>query len=174
MKNRSRATVALVLSFIFALVVVGILYWVQPDKLDWFPQALVTLAALVGASWFAGNRLDLFEKDSTQRHLGTERANFNHAIKEAVEMLSKNKTPSVIAGQRWLHSIANVGPAEADLVQALLCNYLTDTLSTDPVAADEPPDLRSCQSALDLLFRAPNSDRFSASEAKPELGSSHW
>ena len=174
MKNGSRATIALVLSFIFALAIIGILYWVQSDKLDWFPQALVTLAALVGASWFAGNRLDLFEKDSTQRYLGTERANFNHAIKEAVEMLSKDSTPSVIAGQRWLHSIANVGPTEAGLVQALLCNFLTDALSTDPAASDQRLDPRSCQSALDLLFRAPDSDRFSASDAKPELGASHW
>ena len=121
------------------MVLLAILLRTNHTNLDWLPQAVVSLAGLVGASWFVGYRLDLMDKDISQRHdladaqlNATERANFNGAVKEAVEMMSSDATSSVLAGQRWLHAIADVGPIEANLVQSLLCNYLTDALATGP------------------------------------------
>ena len=45
-------------------------------------------------------------------------------------MMSSDARSSVLAGQRWLHSIADVGLTEANLVQSLLCRHLTDALAT--------------------------------------------
>ena len=181
MMFKSRAMIALLVTYVVALALIGILYSVNNEKLDWFPQALVTLAALVGASWFAGNRLDLFEKDIRQRQdigegqlIANERANFNSAVKEAVTLMSSEKSPSVVAGQRWLHGIANVGPTEANLVQSLLCNYLTNALATEAPPSGPRPQLRLYQSALNLLFRAPDRERFSECDAEPDLSSSYW
>ena len=181
MKTSQRSTTALIVTFFAALVLIGVLFATNHEKLDWFPQALVTLAALVGASWFAGNRLDLFDKDITQRQAfadeqlnATERANFNGAVKEAVQMMSEEETSSVLAGQRWLHAIANVGPTEANLVQSLLCNHLTDAAAAEAPATSTDPLVKSRQSALNLLFRGPGSERFAQCDAVPDLRSTHW
>lgn len=128
-----RSTVAFVLTLLSGVALLGVLLATNPDNLEWLPQTAVAVAALVGASWFAGDRLDLLDKDIGQRDAAAgaqltaaERANFNGAIKEAVEMMSRDATATVLAGQRWLHAIADVGPTEANLVQSLLCSYLTD------------------------------------------------
>ena len=121
------------------------------------------------------------DKDISQRHAvsdaqlnATERANFNGAVKEAVKMMSSDATSSVLAGQRWLHAIADVGPTEANLVQSLLCNYLTDALAAGPPASPTELPAKSCQSALNLLFRSPISERFNRCNAVPDLSSTQW
>ena len=181
MRFPSRSTVALIVTFIVALVLLRILFHTNGADLNWFPHTVVTLAALVGASWFAGHRLDLFDKDITQRQAfadeqlkATERANFNGAVKEAVQMMSEEETSSVLAGQRWLHAIASVGPTEANLVQSLLCNHLTDTLDAEQPATPTDQLVRTRQSALSLLFRSPGSQRFADCDAVPDLRSTNW
>ena len=181
MKIPSRSTVALIVTSIVSLVLLGILLCTNQSNLDWLPQAVVSLAGLVGASWFVGYRLDLMDKDISQRHdvadaqlNATEHANFNDAIKEAVEMMSSDATSSVLAGQRWLHAIADVGPTEANLVQTLLCSYLSDVLAAGPAVSPTDLPAKSCQSALNLLFRSPGSARFNRCDAIPELNSTQW
>ena len=181
MRFRSRSTVALVVTSLVALVLLAILFHTNDGDLDWFPQALVTLAALVGASWFAGHRLDLIDKDITQRQAfaneqldATARTNFNGAVEKAVGLMFSNATSSVLAGQRWLHAIANVGPTEAILVQSLLCNYLTDAPAVEPTASPFDPLVKRRQSTLDLLFRSPGSKRFAQYDTVPDLGSTYW
>ena len=138
----------------------------------WLPQVAVTLAGFVGASWFAGRRLDLLARGVS----ATERANFNGEVKEAVNMLSNGSLPSVLAGQRWLHQIASVGQEEAEsvgqeeaesvgqeeaesvgqeeaesvgqeeaeLVQALLCSYIVSSGRSSSSPNDDPlgPEFR--------------------------------
>ena len=179
MKTPSRSTFALIATSLVSFVLLSILYRTNHANLDWLPQAVVSLAGLVGASWFVGYRLDLMDKDISQRYTvadaqlnATERANFNGAIKVAVEMMSSDATSSVLAGQRWLHAIADVGPTEANLVQSLLCSYLTDALAAGPPASPTDPPSKSCQSALNLIFRSPA--RFNLCDAVPDLSSTQW
>ena len=181
MKRRSRANFALIVSSIVSAGLLLILLCTDLSDRQWLPQALVSLAGLVGASWFVGYRLDLMDKDISQRHdvadaqlKATERANFNGAVKEAVEMMSTDATSSVRAGQRWLHAIADVGPIEANLVQSLLCNFLTDALAAGQLTSSTDPPSKSCQSALDLLFRRPGSKRFDQCGSLPDLGSTQF
>ena len=134
----------------------------------------------MGASWFVGHRLDLLNKDIVQRQAAadaqlsaTERGNFNGAIKDAVTMMSHNSSLSAsVAGQRWLHAIASIGPTEANLVQALLWNHIT-TLSSDSASMSEF-QTRSRQSALRLLFRPAEKVRFADCADVPDLGSTPW
>ena len=181
MKTLSRSTFALIVTSLVSVVLLGILLCTNHANLDWLPQAVVSLAGLVGASWFVGYRLDLMDKDISQRHTvadaqlnATERANFNGAIKEAVEMMSSDATASVLAGQRWLHAIADVGLTEANLIQSLLCSHLTGALAAGPPASPTDLPAKSCQSALNLLFRSPVSARFNRCDAVPDLSSTQW
>ena len=121
MKSYPRSTIALTATAIVAVVLLWVLFSLDLTDPTWVPQTVVTLAGLVGASWFAGNRLDLFDKDIHQRQafadhqLGAaERANFNSAVKEAVEMMSSQSPSTVLAGQRWLHTIAEVGASRSE------------------------------------------------------------
>ena len=181
MNFRYRSTVSVIVTSVIAIVLLYVLFQTNGADLDWFPQTVVTLAALVGASWFSGHRLDLFDKDITQRQAfadeklkATERANFNGAAKEAVKMMAEDETSSVLAGQRWLHAIANVGPTEANLVQSLLCNHLTGAPDAKTPTIPTDPLVRSRQSALNLLFRTPGSQRFADCDDGPDLRSTHW
>ena len=172
------------LALIIATVVALLLFWFVKSSdtagLQWLPQFVVTLVGLVGASWFVGHRLDLLNKDISQRHAAadaqlatTERRNFNDAIKEAVTMMSDTSSVSAsLAGQRWLCAIASVGPAEADLVQALLCNHIT----TSPSDPSSTPDfhVKSRQAALRLLFRPTEKARFVACVTVPDLCATTW
>ena len=152
--------------------------------MEWLPQVTVTLAGFVGASWFAGRRLDILEKGLQQRQKAaaeqiraTERGNLNSAVKEAVNMLNGPLT-SVLAGQRWLHQLATVGQEEAELVRALLCSYIAGSKqSSDSPESDSLDDaslIRTRQSALNLLFGAPGRKRYAACEDAADLGSVQW
>ena len=181
MKKFSRATVALIVTAVVALVLLGTLCSLDLPDTSWIPQTVVALAALVGASWFAGNRLDLFDKDIRQRQdfaddqlTSTERANFNSAVKAAVEMMSSGSPSTVLAGQRWLHTIADVGPEEAKLVQSLLCNYVVNTVSDEPPETPNDPALMGRQSALALLFQNPGNRRFADFDSVPEMTRARW
>jgi len=152
--------------------------------LDWFPQVAVTLAGFVGASWFAGRRLDLLDKGIKQREdaaaeqlRAIERGNLNSAVKEAVNML-KGPLTSVLAGQRWLHQLATVGQEEAELVRALLCSYIAgseqSSASPESDSLDDASLIRTRQSALNLLFGAPGRKRYAACKDAADLGSVQW
>ena len=154
------------------------------SALDWFPQVAITLAGFVGASWFAGRRLDLLAEGIQQRQeaaaeqlRATERGNLNSAVKEAVNMLNGPLT-SVLAGQRWLHQLATVGQEEAELVRALLCVYIAGSeQSSDSPESDSLDDasrIRTRQSALNLLFGAPGRKRYAACKDAADLGSVQW
>ena len=136
---------------------------------------------MVGASWFAGNRLDLFDKDIRQRQAfaddqltSAERANFNSAVKAAVEMMSSGSPSTVLAGQQWLHTIADLGPTEAKLVQSLLCNYVVNTTSSEPSEMPNDPALKGRQSALALLFQSPANLRFADFDSVPDMTRAQW
>ena len=181
MKSYPRSTIALTATAIVAVVLLWVLLSLDLTDPTWVPQTVVTLAGLVGASWFAGNRLDLFDKDIRQRQafadhqLGAaERANFNSAVKEAVEMMSSQSPSTVLAGQRWLHTIAEVGPAEAKLVQSLLCNYVVNAVSQEPPGAPNDPVLKGRQSALALLFHSPGNKRFTDCDSAPDVTEAQW
>ena len=181
MKSYLRATIALVAAAVVAAVVLGILLSVDLTQSLWVPPTVVTLVGLVGASWFAGNRLDLFDKDIRQRQAfaddqltSAERANFNSAVKAAVEMMSSGSPSTVFAGQRWLHTIADVGLAEAKLVQSLLCNYVVNTVSSEPPETPNDPALKGRQSALALLFQSPGNKRFADFASVPDMTHARW
>ena len=181
MKSYLRANIALVATAVVAAVILYILLSVDLTKSPWVPPTVVTLVGLVGASWFAGNRLDLFDKDIRQRQAfaddqltSAERANFNSAVKAAVEMMSNGSPSTVLAGQRWLHTIADVGPAEAKLVQSLLCNYVVNTVSGEPSEAANDPALKGRQSALALLFQSPGNKRFADFDSVPDMTRAQW
>ena len=86
-----------------AVIIVGLVR-LDPSLPEWVPQVVVTLAGLVGISWFAGRRLDLFDKGIQQRQdaatdqlRATERGNLNGAFREAVHMMATNSLPSILA-----------------------------------------------------------------------------
>ena len=182
MDFRSRSTVSLIVTSVCAISLIFFLFgFTNDDNQSWFPQTVVTLAALVGASWFAGYRLDLFDKDISQRQTSaneqineSKHTNFNDAVQKAVSMISSKKTSSVLAGQRWLHSIASVGPTEANLVQSILCSYLTNTPDVEP--RDTPTDsiVKLRQTALSLLFSSYSNKLFSECATVPDLDSTDF
>lgn len=180
MNTPSRAILALIITAGVALFLFWFIYSNYTVDLKWLPQTVVTLAGLVGASWFAGHRLDLLDKDIGQRQTAasaqltaTERGNFNGAIKEAVTMMvDKSSLSASLAGQRWLYTIASIGPTEANLVQALLCNHIT-TSPSDPKSASNF-QLKSRQAALHLLFHSTEKTRFADCTDVPNLGATPW
>ena len=180
MKTPSRSSLALIVTAGVAFFVFWFVKSNYTDGIPWLPQFVVTLAGLVGASWFAGHRLDLLDKDIVQRQdaadaqlTATERGNFNGAIKDAVTMMSNNSSLSAsVAGQRWLYTIASIGPSEANLVQALLCKHIT-TLPSDP-ATESEFQTKSRQEALHLLFRPTEKARFADCADVPDLGTTPW
>ena len=180
MKILSRANVTLFITSVIALVLFLIVKSNYTDDLEWLPPFVVSLAGLVGASWFVGHRLDLLNKDIDQRNSAadaqlkaTEKGNFNGAIKEAVSMMSSNSSLSAsLAGQRWLFTIASVGLTEANLVQALLCNHITTLPSASVSASDF--QTKSRQAALRLLFRPTETSRFAVCTDVPDLGDTPW
>ncbi len=181
MKPYSRATIAIIVTAIVAAALLYALLSVDPLQSTWVPQTVVTLAGLVGASWFAGNRLDLIDKDIRQRQTladnqltSAERANFNSAVKAAVDMMSSSSPSTVLAGQRWLHTIADIGPTEAKLVQSLLCNYVVNAVSDEPSETPNDPVLKGRQSALALLFQSPGNKRFADFDSVPDMTHAQW
>ena len=181
MNSYSRATIALVTAGLVATVLFGVLLLVDLTQPTWIPQTVVTLAGLVGASWFAGNRLDLLDKDIRQREafandqlISAQRTNFISAVTAAVEMMSSGSPLTVLAGQRWLHTIADVGPEEAELAQSLLCNYVVNTVSSEPPDTPNDPVLTGRQSALALLFQRPGNIRFTNCDSVPDMTHAQW
>ena len=176
-----------------AVVSIFTLYhWLSPVRYEaapWLPQGVVTLLGLVGASWFAHRRLELFEegnylrKQAADEQLAAiERRNLNDAIKEADAMMSKHSPSSIIAGQRWLHHLAEDDRLDAGLIRSLLCVHIA---SSDPAFVSQSTDTESLhvsnetrqrirQAALEMVFGSPGRDRYSRCQDKPELGSCTW
>ena len=175
-------------------VTVLVLYHLLPDEdsykqVPWLPQVVITLLGLVGASWFAYRRLELLDEGNRQHKqaadeqlTATERGNLNSAIKEADAMMSKLALSSIIAGQRWLHHLAEDDRLDAGLIRSLLC---ANIVSSDPASISHDADTdgadvtdetrrRTRQAALDMLFGSPGRDRYSRCQDKPELGSCIW
>ena len=180
-------TTAVAAASIFALY-----HWLSPERYGetpWLPQVVVTLLGLVGASWFAYRRLELLDESNHLRKqaadeqlAATERGNLNDAIKEADGMMAKSALSSIIAGQRWLHHLAEDDRLDAGLIQSLLCAHIA---SSDPafVSHGADPDgvhvsngtrQRTRQAALEMVFGSPGRDRYSLCQDKPELGSCTW
>lgn len=97
----SRSLRAVVITGVIAVIGVAVLYFFLTSEryLDrpWLPQIVVTLMGLVGASWFAFRRLELFEESNAQRKkaadeqlTATEKGNLNGAIKEADAMMANS------------------------------------------------------------------------------------
>ena len=89
-------------------------------------------------------------------------------------MMSSGSPSTVLAGQRWLHTIANVGPEEAKLVQSLLCNFVVNTDSNEPPDTPNKPVLKGRQSALSLLFQSPSNERFADFDSVPDMTRAQW
>ena len=175
-----RANFALIITILVGLLLLWFVDSNYTKDVQWLPQFIVTLVGLVGASWFVGHRLDLLNKDIDLRQAAsvaqleaTERRNFNDAIKEAVTMMSHESSLSAsLAGQLWLHTIASVGPTEANVAQALLCNHIS-TASSHPTSTRDI-QLKSQQQALRLLFRPPDRTRFVDCADVPDLSGTVW
>ncbi len=173
MNKTTIAVRALGFSAIIGLVTgMLLLLFIRSEEHLWIPQVVVTLVGLVGASWFAGHRLDLLVRDIEQRHDDakanlsvSEQSNFNTAINEATKMMSDSTSLSVsIAGQRWLHTRAEIGNQEASLVQVLLCNHIRNFRFDNP--SKEDFCTRSIQEALFLLFSPEYRTRFDTCEGR--------
>ena len=67
MSAQAHATKAFWISVSAASVIIVGLVKLDGSLPAWVPQVVVTLAGLVGISWFAGRRLDLFDKGIQQR-----------------------------------------------------------------------------------------------------------
>lgn len=176
-----------------AVVILFFLYhWLSPGRYEaapWLPQAVVTLLGLVGASWFVHRRLELLEEGNCQRKkaaddqlTATEKGNLNDAIKEADAMMSKQSTSSIIAGQRWLHHLAEDERLDAGLIRSLLCAHIVSSdpalashgLDTDGVHVSDEAKRQTRQMALEMLFASPGKERYSQCRDTPELASCTW
>ena len=175
-----RSSLPVLITGAVAAISVFVLYhWLSPDRymdVPWLPQVVVTLIGLVGASWFAYRRLDLLDEQLS----ATERRNLNDAIKEADGMMAKPALSSIIAGQRWLHHLAEDGRLDAGLIRSLLCAHIA---SSDPAFVFHGADTddisnetrkRTRQAALEMIFGSPSRERYSRCQDKPELGSCTW
>lgn len=187
---RSRSIVAVLVTGVVAVLTVFGLHefyqHVDYKSVPWVHQVVVPLLALVGASWFAHRRLVLIDEGNRQREnsaadqlAATERANLNGAIREADAMMSNGSLSSVIAGQRWLHQLAEMGLSEAELIRSLLCaHFVTADPSFDSSRSGTPLPreslLKTRQAVLDLLFGPLGRDRYSDCQGTPELGACSW
>lgn len=190
----SRSLLPVLVTGAVAAASVFVLYsWLSPegsyDATPWLPQVVVTLLGLVGASWFAYRRLDLLDESNRQRKQAAdeqlaaiERGNLNDAIKEADSMMANPALSSIIAGQRWLHHLAEDDRLDAGLIRSLLCAHIA---SSDPAFVSHGADAdgahvsnetrqRTRQAALEMLFGSPGRDRYSRCQDRPELGSCTW
>ena len=197
--SRSLLGVMIFTLIIAAVAVILLNYWLSPNRYEnesmllqdasWLPQVVVTLIGLVGASWIAYRRLELLEESNVQRKeaadkqlAATERGNLNGAIKEADAMMAKNSLTSIIAGQRWLHHLAEDESLDPELIRSLLCAHIVgnDPVSTPHEAgADDGPvkdetNGRTRQAALEMIFGDPGRFRYSKCQNIPELGSCIW
>ena len=182
----------LITGIVAAVSVFALYDWLSPERYEgapWLPQVVVTLIGLVGASWFAYRRLELLDEGNCQRKqaadgqlTATERGNLNGAIKEADDMMSKPFLSSIIAGQRWLHHLAEDDRLDPELIRSLLCAYI---VSSDPASTSHDADTdsarvpnetrrRTRQAALEMVFGSPGKDRYSPCKDTPELGSCTW
>lgn len=182
----------LITGIVAAATVSGLYVWLSPERYmnaPWLPQVVVTLVGLVGASWFAYRRLELLDEGNLQRKqaadeqlAATERGNLNGAIKEADDMMSKPSLSSIIAGQRWLHHLAEDDRLDPGLIRSLLCAYIASSdpafvshgADTDDAHVSNETRQRTRQAALEMLFGSPGRDRYSRCQDRPELGSCTW
>ena len=171
----------LITGAVAAASVFALYHWLSPERYGeapWLPQVVVTLLGLVGASWFAYRRLNLLEDQLA----ATERGNLNGAIKEADDMMSKSSLSSIIAGQRWLHDLAEDDRFNAEFIRSLLCAHIASNdpvmpshdANTDSIRASNEIKRRARQAALDMIFRSPGRDRYSRCQDRPEFGSCTW
>lgn len=189
--NRSLRVVVFTGS-IAAISAAALYYFLPSERYNdapWFPQVVVTLIGLVGASWFAFRRLELLEESNAQRKeaaderlAATEKGNLNGAIKEADAMMARSSLSSIIAGQRWLHHLAEDESLNPELIRSLLCAYIVSNNSAstsqeadanDALVNDESMK-RTQQAALEMIFGSPGKDRYAHCKDTPELGSCNW
>lgn len=182
----------LITGIVAAASVFGLYVFLSPERYmraPWLPQVVVTLIGLVGASWFAYRRLELLDEGNRQHKqtadgqlTATERGNLNSAIKEADAMMSKHALSSIIAGQRWLHHLAEDDRLDVGLIRSLLCAYIVSSdpastshdVNTDGDRISDETKRQTRQAALEMLFGSPGRDRYSHCQDKPELGSCTW
>ncbi|MDE2979934.1 MAG: pentapeptide repeat-containing protein [Gemmatimonadota bacterium] len=186
MKPQYHATIVLIVSILISVAIVVTLITVDHSAHKWFPEVVVTLTGLIGASWFIARRLYLLDKGINQRDeadaaqlAATERGALSGAVKEAVTMMSDAKLTTVLAGQRWLHQIAGVGREEAELVRALLCSYLVGHTYSFPVDDGDgrlDPALSAVarQAALVLMFGDPGRDHYESCADRADLAGTNW
>lgn len=186
MKAQLHAPIALCVSLVISVAIVFVLIKVDHSAHDWFPEVIVTLTGLVGASWFIARRLDLLDKGINQREdadaaqlAATERGALSGAVKEAVSMMSDAKLTTVLAGQRWLHQIAGGGREEAELGRALLCSYLVGHTYSSQASDGDPPldpmlSTVARQAALVLMFGDPGRDHYARCVDPADLGGTKW
>lgn len=184
--------VAAVGTAVAAVGVLALYHFLSPERYGeapWLPQVAVTLFGLGGASWFAHRRLELLDQNNHQRKqaadeqlAATERGNLNDAIKEADDMMSKPSLSSIIAGQRWLHHLAEDDRLDAGLIRSLLCAHIA---SSDPAFVSHDADSdgahvsnetrqRIRQAVFEMVFGSPGRNRYSHCQDKPDLGSCTW
>ena len=189
--NRSFRTV-LVTTGVAVVTLAALYSWLSPAErykdTPWLPQVVITLVGLVGASWFAYRRLEILDEGNTHRKhaaaeqlVATERGNLNSAIKEADSMMAAKSLSSIIAGQRWLHHLAEDDSLDSELIRSLLCAYI---VSSNPASVPHEADTDSArvanetrqarQSALEMIFGSPGKERYSQCQNIPELGSCKW
>lgn len=188
-----RSLLPVLITGVAAISLLALYHWLWPggyEAVPSLPQAVVTLFGLVGASWFAHRRLVLLEEGNHQRKqaaddqlAATEKGNFNDAIKEADGMMAKSALSSIIAGQRWLHHLAEDDRLDAGLIRSLLCAHIASSDPAFVVSQDADADgarvsnetrQRTRQAALEMVFGSPGRDRYSHCQDKPELGSCTW
>ena len=185
MKPQFHAPFALIVSVVISTAIVMFLIKYDHSAHDWFPEVIVTLTGLVGASWFIAHRLYLLDKGILQREgadaaqlAATERGALSGAVKEAVSMMSNVKLTTVLAGQRWLHQIAGVGRDEAELVRALLCSYLVGhtyaSRADDEDTLDPEFSAVARQAALVLMFGDPGRNHYETCREPADLGGANW
>ena len=186
MKPQSHAPFALIVSVVISIAIVVFLIKYDHSAHDWFPEVIVTLTGLVGASWLIARRLDLLDKGIHKREgadaaqlAATERGALSGAVKEAVSMMSGAKLTTVLAGQRWLHQIAGIGREEAELVRALLCSYLVGHTYASRAGdgdATLDPELSAVarQAALVLMFGDLGRAHYESCDEPADLGGANW
>ena len=97
-------------------------------------------------------------------------------------MMATNSLTSIIAGQRWLHHLAEDESLDPELIRSLLCAHIVGSgPASTPHEADaddwrvkNETNIRTRQTALEMIFGDPGKNRYSQCQDTPELGSCSW
>ena len=97
-------------------------------------------------------------------------------------MMATNSLTSIIARQRWLHHLAEDESLDPELIRSLLCAHIVGSgPASTPHEADaddwrvkNETNIRTRQTALEMIFGDPGKNRYSQCQDIPELGSCNW